>query len=395
MLLDKPFPPDPRVANEARSLIAAGHEVFLFCLNPGGPSGREDWQGIQVIRHGIGKRFWKKASALVLTVGLYNRWFRRRLGHFIREHGLEVLHVHDLPLVGEGLRAARNAGIPLVADLHENYPAAVRLYAWAQSFAGRLLVRPRQWDRYEKQVVSQADRVIVVIDEAADRLPALGIEPSRVTVVENTVAADEFEGFPQDKALIESLQSNFTVTYLGHFDRHRGLETVVDAAAILRDEIPALRVLLVGTGATHGELEARVERLGLTGRVRFDGWQPFERFPSYVRGSAACLIPHLKTSHTDTTIPHKLFHCMLLERPVVASNCAPIERIVRETQCGEIYPSADANALAGVLRRLQNAQVRAQMGAAGRQAVLGHYNWDVSARKLVALYDGLARSQSR
>ena len=390
MLLDKPFPPDPRVANEARSLIAAGHEVLLFCLNPGGPSGQEDWQGIRVIRHAIGKRFWKKASALILTVGLYKRWFRRRLLPFIREYELEALHVHDLPLVGEGLRAARRAGIPLVADLHENYPAAVRLYAWAQSFAGRLLVRPRQWDLYERRVVPRADRVIVVIDEAAGRLRALGVDSSRVTVVENTVAADEFEGFPRDEALIGSLREFFTVTYLGHFDRHRGLETVVDAAALLRDEIPALRVLLVGTGATHGELEARVHRLGLTDRVRFDGWQPFERFPSYVRGSAACLIPHLKTTHTDTTIPHKLFHCMLLERPVVASNCAPIERIVRETNCGEIFPSGDAQALAGVLRRLQDPHARAQMGAAGRGAVLGHYNWDMSARKLVALYDSLA-----
>ncbi len=390
MLLDKPFPPDPRVANEARSLVAAGHSVYLFCLNPGGPSQEEQWQGIHVLRHGIARQFWKKASALVLTVGLYNRWFRPRLASFLRGYAIEALHVHDLPLLGEGGRAARAAGIPLIADLHENYPAAVRLYAWAQSRAGRLLVNPRAWDAYEKKVVPTADRVIVVIDEARDRLCALGVDPDRISVVENTVAATEFETFPRDEALIAAARGEFVVTYLGHFDRHRGLETVLAAAERIGNAIARLRVVLVGSGATHGELIERARRLGLGDRVRFAGWQPFERFPSYVLASSVCLIPHLKNAHTDTTIPHKLFHYMLLERPVVTSNCAPLERIVRESGCGAVYPSGDPAALARELIGLQDEERRRELGRRGRQAVLETYNWDRTARKLVALYDTLA-----
>lgn len=390
MLLDKPFPPDPRVANEARSLVAAGHEVTLFCLQPGGASEELDWQGVRVVRHGIGRQFWKKASALVLTIGLYNRWFRTRLPGFLRRFRIEALHVHDLPLVGEGLRAARAAGIPLVADLHENYPAAVRLYAWAQSPLGRLLVDPRRWDAYEREVVPRADRVIVVIDEARDRLAQLGLDPAKVTVVENTVAADEFESFPREEALIAEGRAAFTVLYLGTFDRHRGLETVIDAAGLLVDRLPDLRVLLVGAGATRGELEARARRRGVEGRVTFAGWQPFERFPSYVLGSSVCLIPHLKTAHTDTTIPHKLFHYMLLERPVVTSDCAPLARIVREADCGEIYPSGDAPALARALEGLRSPARREELGRRGREAVRSTYHWERTARKLIALYASLA-----
>ena len=33
MILDAPFPIDPRVSNEASALISAGHEVYLFCLS--------------------------------------------------------------------------------------------------------------------------------------------------------------------------------------------------------------------------------------------------------------------------------------------------------------------------------------------------------------------------
>ena len=395
MLLDKPFPPDPRVANEARSLVAAGHEITLFCLHPGGASEEIDWQGVRVVRYGIGRQFWKKASALVLTLGLYNRWFRARLPGFLRRYGIEALHVHDLPLVGEGLRASRAAGIPLVADLHENYPAAVRLYAWAQTPLGRLVVDPRRWDAYEREVVPRADRVIVVIDEARDRMPDLGVDPAKVAVIENTVAADEFESFPRDKDIIADGQAAFTVTYLGTFDRHRGLESVIDAAGLLADRIPNLRVLLVGAGATRGELEERARRQGLESRVTFAGWQPFERFPSYVLGSSVCLIPHLKSAHTDTTIPHKLFHYMLLQRPVVTTDCAPLARIVRETGCGEVYPSGDAQALAGALDGLRSATRRDELGRRGREAVLTTYNWEKTAQKLVALYASLATEANR
>ncbi|MBM3318888.1 MAG: glycosyltransferase, partial [Candidatus Eisenbacteria bacterium] len=174
MLLDKPFPPDPRVANEGRSLAAAGHQVFLFCLALGAQPARETVEGIRVLRHPMPRRFWKKAGALILVLPAYRLWFRARLGRFLAEQRIEALHVHDLPLIGEGLRAARAAGIPLVADLHENYPAAVRLYDWARRWPARWLVRPAAWERYERRVVPAAERVIVVIEEARERLIRLG-----------------------------------------------------------------------------------------------------------------------------------------------------------------------------------------------------------------------------
>jgi glycosyltransferase involved in cell wall biosynthesis len=392
MLLDKPFPPDPRVANEARSLVAAGHEVFVFCLDLKGTPARETLDGVEIVRHPMSRGFWKKAGALILTVPAYRLWFRARLPGFLRDFRIEALHVHDLPLVGEGLRAAGAARIPLVADLHENYPAAVRLYAWARRWPARWLVSATAWDAYERRVLPRADRIVVVIEEARQRLldSGLGLDARRIAVVANTVHVQEFEGFPPDPALERRLAAGFPVLYLGTFDRHRGLEAALDAVALARAEIPDLRLVLVGTGSIEGELRRRARELGIADRVDFEGWQPFARFPAYVRGSRVCLIPHLKSPHTDTTIPHKLFHYMLLERPVVATDCAPIERIVRETGAGRIYPSGDAAALARTLVELRDAERRRALGEAGRRAVLERYRWDLTARELVALYAGLA-----
>ncbi|MBD3237965.1 MAG: glycosyltransferase [Candidatus Eisenbacteria bacterium] len=389
MLLDKPFPHDPRVANEARSLIDAGHEVFLFCLAPRPAAPRETRDRLEIVRYSIGERFWRKASALILTVPAYRLWFRHRLPGFLRSYGIEALHVHDLPLVGEGLRAARGAGIPCIADLHENYPAAVRLYDWARRFPGRWLVHPQRWDAYERAVLPKVDRIVVVIEEARARLLAQGLPDDRIVVVENTVPVDEFERLPRDAALIRRLREHFSVTYVGKFDRHRGLETAVDAARIARRAMPELLLVLVGTGATEPALVRRVRDHDLRDVVAFEGWQPFDRFASYVEGSALGLIPHLKSPHTDTTIPHKLFHFMLLARAVVATDCAPIARILRRTGAGRIYRSGDPEALAQVWLELRDQSRREDLGAAGREAVLSRYRWDVSARRLIDLYAGL------
>ncbi len=50
MVLHKPFPPDPRVAREAKSLIEAGHTVFLLCLGKPGQTQRETIEGLHVVR---------------------------------------------------------------------------------------------------------------------------------------------------------------------------------------------------------------------------------------------------------------------------------------------------------------------------------------------------------
>lgn len=394
MLLDKPFPPDPRVANEARSLVGAGHEVHLLCVDPGGSRAkRETWAGVEIHRLPIDPRFYKKASALALLLPFYFEFFGRVLTPWLRRERIEALHVHDLPLISVGARAVRRLHLPLVVDLHENYPAAVATYDYANRFPGKWLISPKTWRRYEKRMLLQADQIVVVVEEAAERLSDYEIPPERIHVVSNTVEVDEFEGFPRDEALEARFQDRFTIAYLGGFDRHRGLESVVDAFAMLAKESQDFHLLLVGEGATKPALEERVRNLGLTERVSFEGWQSFQKFPSYVSASKVCLIPHLRSEHTDTTIPHKLFHYMLLGRPVVATDCRPLRRILEETGAGLVYPSGDVAALAQRIRELRDPETRRRLGEHGRRAVLERYHWSKSAAELLSLYANLSGSR--
>jgi glycosyltransferase involved in cell wall biosynthesis len=104
------------------------------------------------------------------------------------------------------------------------------------------------------------------------------------------------------------------------------------------------------------------------------------------------VIPHLRNDHTDTTIPHKLFHYMVLGRPVLTTDCHPLERIVGETRCGLVVPSGNAEEMARAAASLSEPDLRARMGEAGRRAVAAGYNWEHDAGVLIDLYRELLRS---
>jgi glycosyltransferase involved in cell wall biosynthesis len=78
---------------------------------------------------------------------------------------------------------------------------------------------------------------------------------------------------------------------------------------------------------------------------------------------------------------------MYLERPVISSNCTPIERIVNECKCGLIYESNNSEDLAQKVISLYNDdELRNSMGENGNREVLQKYNWKSTAENLVNLY---------
>ncbi|HUZ81591.1 MAG TPA: glycosyltransferase family 4 protein, partial [Gaiellaceae bacterium] len=306
----------------------------------------------------------------------------------------DVFHVHDLPLAGTALTVARAAGIPVVVDFHENFPAALRSYreelSRAHALAHGLVSGIGRWEAYERRVARAADAVLVVVDEARDRLVAGGAPTDRIAVVENTEDVDRFSAIPLQPVPELGEDDAFTLLYVGGFGgRHRGLATAIDAMPAVLEALPNARLVLVGDGPIKPVLERRVQELQLGERVQFLDWQPFERVPSLIAASDVTLVPHAAHPHTEATSPHKLFQYMLLGKPVVVSSCRPLARVIGETGAGVVFEAGDASSLAGAVVSLLDPDKRRAVGEAGRAAVLQKYNWAQSSRRLLEVYDAL------
>jgi len=390
MVLDHQFPNDARVENEATSLIKEGHSVTLLTIHKDNRKKREFYKGIEVVRIKLSNFIREKMRGLVGFFPVYNMYLSKVIRSELKRKEYQVLHVHDLYLAGAGCMVKKETGIRLVVDLHENYVAALKYYAWSTRVPGKWFISISKWEQLERRWLEQADGIIAVIEENRERLISKGINPKKIVVTPNTLNINEFESYKIEPLREIDSKENFILTYIGGFDSHRGLEHLIDAIKILKDEYPDIELILVGDGRIREELELLVSKLNLAERVKFEGWQPLYRIRSYIQNSDVCLIPHSKNQHTDTTIPHKLFQYMYCKKPVLATNCIPIERIVEQTKSGLIYKSGDSSMLAKNIKLLyHDSDIRAKFGENGHKAVYELYNWDTTVQEMLSFYKKL------
>ena len=401
MLLDRFFPPDIRVEKEARALIQAGHEVFLLSLMRGKNSvpTEEVIEGIRVLRIPYPHAFLKPAwNYLRLQLMFIHPVWKKALIHAVQRHRIEALHIHDLPLVKTGLYAARKFNIPLIADLHENYPEAIKV--WRRSWQARvinLISPPWRWKRLERYCVHQADTVITVVEELRQHyIEDYELPPQKIKLVMNLEDLEYFYSIPIDNAILKQYEKYFVVSYIGGFGHHRGIQTAIQAMPRVLKEIPNALLLLVGSGANEAALKELAKKEGVEQAVEFTGWQHFDLVPSYIAASQICLIPYILSAQTNASAPHKLFQYMAMAKPVVVSSMDSLSRIIRETGAGLVYPAGDAEALAqAVIKLYEDDAIRVKLGQAGTKAVRQKYNWQRSSQQLIEIYRELeARQES-
>jgi glycosyltransferase involved in cell wall biosynthesis len=399
MVLDHVFPPDERVEREAIALVEYGHEVILLCLRSTlTEKARSVYKKINL--HKIYIPFWlvKKLRALTNTIfNIYPYLWAYFIKKFINIYNIDALHIHDLYMFSSSLivrdRFLKN--IPLIGDLHENYVEGLKHYRFANSFPGNILISIKRWQAAELKWSQKMDELITVIEEAKSRYESLGILSKKICVVPNYVDPEEFLSQNENPEILKKLKDKFVLVYTGAIDVHRGLEIVIRSIPDTLHQIKTLSLVLVGSGRTLEGLVKLATNLNITENVSFEGWQKRENLLSYIKASDICLVPHLKTVHTDNTIPHKLFQYMLLKKPVIVSDCNPLVRIVEESNCGLVYPSDKPEKLSECISTLYMDQSRRyHLGQNGYQAVMRKYNWKNGQKNLIELYNNLNVKQN-
>jgi len=391
MILQADFPPDIRVEKEVRSLAHAGHEVHLICKNVTGRKDEEIYPDLLYIHRLRAAKSWlHRWDNLRMFPIPQNPVWKQRICEVIQNFGIEAIHVHDLPLAPLAVKLGRKFNLPVIFDMHENYPAALK--AWRKRGPEKLLKNAWVARWVEKRVVHQVDRIIVVIEEQKVRLVNMGVPPDRIRVISNTVDIKHFHPTNGTQQIRKKLAAEYILIYVGGVDENRGLETLIEAFSIVAKKNFSTKLLILGDGRKRHELECKVKARGLVGRVIFTGWVNFHQVPDYIAASDVCLVPHPSNEHSDTTVPHKIFQYMALGKPVIVSDAKPLARIIRETKAGVVFRSNDPRELAEVIFSLQDKRKRKALGEKGQHAVREKYNWKHTAETLLTLYSELQQS---
>jgi len=390
MILDQEFPPDPRVKNEAISLIKAGHEVLLFCLHYGTQKSNETIEEIQVKRY-LSTKLEYKLSALAYTVPLYKLLMVSKIEHFILENTIEILHIHDIRIAGTVFKANKKFKLKVVLDLHENRPEIMKYYPHLATFPGKVLISPKRWQRQEEKFIKKANKVIVVTNESKKEiLNRVPIAAAKIAIVTNTVRRSFYEDKAISEDIIQKYASKFVLLYIGDTGLRRGLVTAIKALTTLQKEIKNIKLVIVGKNSSDTVLKEIVRSLDLEAYVDFEGWQEPNLFQSYITASAICLSPLHRNLHHDTTYANKIFQYMSLRRPLLVSDAVAQKVLVEKVHAGLVHKEKDvADFSKKVLQLYKDETLRAAVARNGETFIKNEFSWEETSKTLTNLYNNV------
>lgn len=252
-------------------------------------------------------------------------------------------------------------------------PVLIALSSWLEGF-----------------LYARATHILVNSPAYASYLINKGIPEAKVSLIANGV--DPFMFDPQaDGHTIRqelALSDKFVVTYAGALGLANDIETIIRAAARLREE-PDVHFLLVGDGKERVNLEKQVHALGLP-NVTFAGSRPKTYIPDVLAASDACVATLKDIPMFRTTYPNKIFDYMAAGRPTVLAIDGVIREVIEAAQGGIYVTPGDDAALADAIRHLCQDRPQSQaLGTAARSYVITHFNRRRQAEQFLALVQRL------
>lgn len=393
MVLDNPYTGDNRVINEARALQNGGNEVYVLALNFGQHSPIEDMDGVRIRRIPIPQKLKNYLFAFQLRLPFYDRFWEKEILAFIDDFEIEVIHAHDLYMVPACASAAHKKKLPLVIDLHENYPAAVKNYRWTQKFPGSLISRARHWKDLEGELLQQADGIVVLSEfyqkQLCSEYPALN--DKKFAVYPNVPDHETLLKFPVKPNPLPHPESKW-LFYFGVIAERRGVYTAIDSVKLLREQGHDVRLLLAGNvnNAEQEEFQRRISDPPVAEFVLHKSWIDISEFPTYANACTAGLSPIFSGAQHDIGVANKVFQYMLFELPVIASDSVAQAEVVKENGCGMVFKSGDVSGMAAALLTIiSDGNLAAEMGKNGKNAVMTKYNLQVFGGSLRQLYQQL------
>jgi glycosyltransferase involved in cell wall biosynthesis len=280
------------------------------------------------------------------------------------------------------LLAARLKRVPLVFEVRDLWPDfAIEL----KILRNPLIITAARG--LERLLYRSADRLLV---NSPGFIPHVQAVSGRTpTLIPNGTDASMFSPAQTGGRFREQWRASgrFVVLYAGAHGTANSLETVLGAAALLRDQKEILFVL-VGDGKEKASLEAAARSAGLE-NIRFEPPQPKETMPDVVAAADVCVATLRDIPLFRTTYPNKVFDYMAAGKPTLVAIDGVIRQVVEESGGGVFVPPGDARALAESLARLAADRAGcARMGASARAFVLRRFNRKDQAESFCALLEG-------
>ncbi len=259
------------------------------------------------------------------------------------------------------LPLAEALGVPLVVTFHGSEVDKASYYRAFSLFRLRL-----------ERLQAYASAFVCISENARERLLARGFPAAKTFAI--PIGTDVIAAAPRETP-------GEGIVFAGRFAEMKGIPVLLEAIRILRAEGCTAPFTLIGDGPLRGEITRAAA--GIEG-LNMPGWLDQAGVREAMAGARALCVPSIITAGGESEgLPSVAVEAMGLGVPVVASDEARVEGLVRDGVTGRIVPARDARALAAAMGALLASPERtAAMGAAAQAHVRTNFNAVVQSKTL-------------
>jgi len=278
---------------------------------------------------------------------------------------------------------ARKLRIPFIYNLQDVFPDSMVIANMTKK--GSLIWKIGR--KVEDFTYRHADKIIVISEDFKRNIMEKGVPEEKIVVVPNWV--DPTSVYPverKDNILFDRFgldRDKFYICYSGNIGHSQNLRLLMDAAKLLKTDLPDMRLVLIGDGMMKDELEKMIRDEAINNVVLLP-FQPYEEIAHvFSLGDAGLIISKAGTG--GSSVPSKTWSIMAAERPIIASfdEESRLSKLIEEAGCGVTVKPDDLDVLVGAIKALYNDRENGiAMGKTGRRYLLEN----LDKEKCVAAY---------
>lgn len=362
-----------RIYEEARALIALGHDVRILTYHIG-----RDMPGIPVYR--IPQVSWYRKLAAgpswqkpLLDILLFFR--AMQVARRFEPHLLHA-HLHEGAFLAIFLKKLMR--IPVIFDCQGSLTTEIIDHGFVKS--GSILCSI--FGMIEKWVNRRADFIITSSGEGArDLVDRWKMDSGKVEQLIDGVECDEFTPQPGEPARkeLQLPMDRPVVVYVGVLNRYQGIDLLLEAMWKLR--LKGVPLHLVVMGFPEEDYKRIADEAGMADTVTFTGRVDYARVSFYLSAGDIAVSPKISLSEANG----KLFNYMACALPTVAFDTPVNREIMGDTALYAEYGDADDFA-AKLEVLLEDGELRRELGRKAREKAKREHSWEARGRLLEGTY---------